>query len=614
MGFLNFTIGEKALYDNKEVIIKRLIDSDTVTVEEINTNIFHTIKISHLSSLIPINTSKKSIMILDKKNFKTAKKRFSIIKPLLGLKKPLSMVKQISEKEKISVSTIYRWLRKYQINSTVSSLVDYKTGGKGKGRLDPIVENVIQKVISEDYLSKSRNSTNKVIRKIRKVCMISDLKVPCSSTIRNRLNNISSEVVIRAHYGNRKADEKYNPHQNGYASDFPLSIVQIDHTLLDIILVEEMFGKPYGRPWLTIAIDIYSRMVVGFHLSFDPPGTFGTGMCLANSILEKDEWLAKYDIKDRWPCRGIMDNLHMDNAKEFRGNMLKKAALEYNFNLIFRPVKKPEYGGHIERLCGNLQNEMRDLPGKTFSNIQQRQSFNSEKDASLTITFLEKWLLSYIVKVYHNRKHSTIGMSPLEKYDFGIINEENNNSRGIIVKNYDEELLRLNLMPFKERTVQQYGVLIDHIYYYHEVLRKFINSKESNRKNSPHKKYIFRTDPRDISKIYFYNPESNNYHEIPCSNLSRHSMTVWESRKIKRKLSENKIDINEQNIFDAYEELDQIVSDAITYKKILNKGSRLADSRNNEININLIQDEGNMANEVTIRRNRKVEPFDMDYE
>ena len=383
MGYLNFDIGEKGLYDNKEVIIRKLINSDTVTVEEINTNIFHTIKISALSTIETQIASKKSIMLLDKKNLKIAKKRFEIIKPLLELKKPFTKVKEISTSEKISTSTIYRWLRKYQLNNTISSLAsDKKNGGKGKGRLDPNTEIIIQKAISEHYLTKNRNSKNKLIRIITKACIQSDTKKPSCNTIRNRVRNLSREIVIRARFGNRKADEEYKPHEKEYVSDFPLSIVQIDHTLLDIILVEEEFGKPYGRPWLTIAIDIYSRMVVGFHLSFDPPGTFGTGMCLANSILGKEELLAKYDIVDRWPCRGIMDNLHMDNAKEFRGNMLKLAALEYNFNLLFRPVKKPEYGGHIERLCGTLQNEMKDLPGKTFSNIQQRQSFNSVKDAA----------------------------------------------------------------------------------------------------------------------------------------------------------------------------------------------------------------------------------------
>jgi len=29
---------------------------------------------------------------------------------------------------------------------------------------------------------------------------------------------------------------------------------------------------PLKRPWLTLAIDVFTRMIVGFHLSMDPPG------------------------------------------------------------------------------------------------------------------------------------------------------------------------------------------------------------------------------------------------------------------------------------------------------------------------------------------------------
>lgn len=35
----------------------------------------------------------------------------------------------------------------------------------------------------------------------------------------------------------------------------------------------------------------------------------------------------------------------------------------------------------------------------------------------------------------------------------------------------DEEKLRLDFLPAIERTVQEYGVLMDHIYYYDDILR-----------------------------------------------------------------------------------------------------------------------------------------------
>ncbi|WP_454740503.1 hypothetical protein [Cupriavidus necator] len=38
-----------------------------------------------------------------------------------------------------------------------------------------------------------------------------------------------------------------------FAARHPLDIVQIDHTLADIILVDEAYRHTIGRPWLTLA-------------------------------------------------------------------------------------------------------------------------------------------------------------------------------------------------------------------------------------------------------------------------------------------------------------------------------------------------------------------------
>jgi len=42
---------------------------------------------------------------------------------------------------------------------------------------------------------------------------------------------------------------------------------------------------------LTLAIDVYSRMVVGFCISLDPPGAISTGLCIAHAVLPKEAWL-----------------------------------------------------------------------------------------------------------------------------------------------------------------------------------------------------------------------------------------------------------------------------------------------------------------------------------
>jgi putative transposase len=255
-----------------------------------------------------------------------------------------------------------------------------------------------------------------------------------------------------------------------------------------------------------LAIDVFSRMIAGFYVSFDPPGAMSTGLCLAHAILPKGLWLAKYGIATAWPICGRIQRLHLDNAKEFHGTMLDRACQNYGIELQWRPVKKPWYGGHIERWLGTFAQELQNLPGATFSNPAERGEYDSEGQAALTLTEFEKWLATFITEVYHQRVHSALGAAPVQKYE-----PTSPKNAGW---NVDERRLRLDFMPYVERTVQPYGILIDQIAYYSDVLRRWVNAADPE--EPAHKrKFTVRRDPRDISVIHFWDPEAREYFRIP---------------------------------------------------------------------------------------------------
>ncbi|WP_044615413.1 hypothetical protein [Gynuella sunshinyii] len=56
--------------------------------------------------------------------------------------------------------------------------------------------------------------------------------------------------------------------------------------------------------WITLAFDVFSRMVTDFYVSFDPPSALLTGLCLAQSILPKEKYLARFNVKGEWPVWG----------------------------------------------------------------------------------------------------------------------------------------------------------------------------------------------------------------------------------------------------------------------------------------------------------------------
>lgn len=566
MDRLLINIGEKVIFKEKECIIVKIIDINTVSIEEVFTNVIHTVPNSLIS---PFNSIRNyhDIHDLPDDKWQKALKRFEIIKPILLQRGNIDLVKDTASENHISIATLYRWIKTYTESGLVSSLVGKNKGIRiGKSRLDKISDNIINDKIHSVYLSNSRHSIVKTIREIVMACKDMGIKPPHSNTIRNRIKNISEEERIRKRYGSKAARENFEPIKGNFpGADYPLSVVQIDHTPVDIILVDNHLRQPYQRPYLTLAIDIYSRAILGFYLSFDPPSSLSVGMCICHSILPKENWLESIDVNTDWDCWGIMDTIHVDNAKEFHGNMLRKATQEYGIDLNFRPIATPHFGGHIERILGTFSKEIHDLPGTTFSSIKERDNYDSKKNASFTLDEFERWLTIYITKIYHKRIHSSINETPINKFKKGILGDNTTIGKGIPARIFNERKVRLDFMPFIERTIQEYGIMLNHIHYYDDVLRSYINSKDEKGNKI---KYIFRTDPRDISIVYFFDPFLKEYFEIPYRNTSFPPISIWEHRDVVRKLKKNNIEIiNEDIIFSAYRELEELERTAVSLTK-----------------------------------------------
>jgi putative transposase len=418
----------------------------------------------------------------------------------------------------------------------------------------------------EVYLNDQKRSVPYTYNEVARRCRNAGLKRPHIATVRSRIRARSGQETLRHRQGSKAARDKYAPIRGSFpGANWPLAVVQIDHTPVDLILVDDLHRRPVGRPWITVAIDVFSRMVAGFYVSFDPPGAMAVGLCLAHAILPKDPWLAQHDIATSWPVWGVMDTVHADNGREFRGTMLQKACEEYAINLHWRPVRRPHFGGHIERLLGTLNHEIHNLPGSTFSTPQERGQYDSEQRAALTLSEFERWLSMLIVEVYHQRVHRELGTTPLQKYEEGIFGTHERPGRGLPDRLLDETRLRLDLMPYEERTVQAHGIVIDEIQYYDDVLRPWIHAPAPRDTSGKRKrKFIVRRDPRNISRVYFYDPELKQYFEIPYRNTAHPPMSVWELREVRRQLkAEGRKSVNEDVIFDAYNRLRALEAEAV---------------------------------------------------
>lgn len=495
-------------------------------------------------------------------DWKKAHERYIAIKPLLN-STSITLDERASEVD-VSARTLRRWRDAYLSANSIASLIDRKSGRrKGDNQLKPHVEKLIQDVINEHFLTIQRPTEESTIREVLKRCYELGIDKPSKNTIRRRISQISEKNYLRGRGFRKRAKQKFTPKPGTFpGADYPLSVIQIDHTPADIILVDDKHRKPIGRPYITLAIDVYSRMVTGYYISLDPPSVTSVGMCLSRSILPKTELLLEHGITDAsWDVFGFPTKIHVDNGADFRAESLRKSCMFHGIELEFRPVARPEFGGHIERLIGNVMQKVHELPGTTFSNIKERDIYDSEKNASMTLAEFEQWVLTYITKVYHETTHSGLETTPNEKWKIGIFGNDYEAGTGLPAIPSDPQTLTLDFMPSLERTIQRYGVKIDGLIYYDPCLNSFVNELED--KSSQKKtKFIFRQDPRDISYVWFFDPLIKSYFSVPLANQATPAMSLWEYKFLKKQVKQASGTVNDELIYRAWDDMKSIVSES----------------------------------------------------
>lgn len=454
---------------------------------------------------------------------------------------------------------VYALLRRYLADARLTSLLPRRRGpGRGTSLLDQEVDALINEVIDNFYLTRQQPRIVHLVDEVRRRCIAAGLVAPSRRTITARLQTRPARQVIAKREGRKAARDRYLPAVGSLEAHWPLSLIQIDHTLVDVIVVDSVTRKPIQRPWLTLAIDVCTRCVAGFHLSLEPPSATSVALCLSHVALSKESWLAERRIDAVWPLRGIAERLHLDNAKEFRSEALKRGCEQYGIAIDYRPVRTPHYGGHIERLIGTMMGKVHLLPGTTFSDVRAKGDLNPDKTAAMTLDEVERWLGHAIAGVYHCDLHRGIGTSPLAAWKRGTLGDSMTLGRGEPTAVADPRRFLIDFLPIARRMIRRDGVALHSIGYWADVLSTWIGHPEP---------MVIRYDPRDLSRIYLLGPDST-YYDLSYRDLRRPPISLWEHRlALKRLREDGRALVDETAIFRTIETMRAIADDAVLASK-----------------------------------------------
>jgi putative transposase len=248
---------------------------------------------------------------------------------------------------------------------------------------------MLRTVIDEVYLTPQRLTPEAMIREMRRRCQLADINSPSASTIRRRLKALTLEEQSKR---GETSSRQHPVSGSTPAAHHPLDTLQMDHTKVDVILVDPVERKPMGRPWLTIAIDIFSRCIAGMHLSLEAPSAISVGLCLVHVASDKTPWLAERGISAEWAIQGKPRCLSVDNGPEFHSAAFERGCEQHDIAIYWRPPGKPHFGGIVERVIGTVMTLVHELPGTTFSNPAKRGRYDSDRTACLTLEELEHWM------------------------------------------------------------------------------------------------------------------------------------------------------------------------------------------------------------------------------
>lgn len=409
-----------------------------------------------------------------------------------------------------SPATVHRWWKIYRVTKCVIKLVPHnaRQSGPQKGERYDLFEDAVNRV----YLSMQQLPKSAVVDEVNRLAGLLNadrspehkVRAPTRSTVYRWLEDLQQDIVDRARLGAEAARVKYRVALGGLKVAMILERVEMDHTPMDLIIIDRLTCLPLGRAWMTLAKDKASRMIMGFYISFNAPSAHSVLQCLRRSILPKDEWLARFpDIHGLWPAHGIFDLLAVDNGMDLHSDALEKSCLEMGIQLLFCGSKIPEHKGSVERFFRTLNTGLiHRLPGTVFSNVDQRGDYPAEDLAVIDMETLVHVVTKWIVEVYNVTRHRGIGMTPLQKWT------ELAPNRPIDLPASPQALEVIIGIPAR-RTLFHYGIELEGLHYNSRRLQ------DIRRRRGENKPVDLKFYEDSVADIHVYDPYAEEYIQVP---------------------------------------------------------------------------------------------------
>jgi putative transposase len=490
-----------------------------------------------------------------------------------SLKDPISQIQIILGGHAPNWRTLIRWHKSYQNSGRkLISLVPKKSSGNNTLRLSNIADELLQKAMNR-LLSVEKPSIADGHKYLEELIYLHNKKTgtklvaPSYESIRRKFNAITPYDKKLAFEGKAKAKQEFNKVGMILKTSRALECVEVDHTPLDLFVIDEVSYLPLGRPYLTVFKDRHTKSITGYYIGFEPPSIVSVGYGLKNTILPK-AWIKTDfpDIKKEWSAYGIPEQLVVDNGSEFWSGGFVNMCLELNIDIKQNPVRKPWLKPSVERFFGTLNRSLfTSTPGKSFSNIFEREDYDPQKYAVLTLAVLKEVLAVWVVEIYQHAPNS-------RKTDIPELNWNKACEKFPPLKfEGSESKLDFYMGNLHKSTLRKEGITFKYLRYHSDELALI-------RANLGDHKIQYKYLSDDLSYIYVLNNEEQKYIRVPAVDVEyTENLSLWQHKVhlkyVRKYIGEN---FNLGDLIEARIKIRNIVEDAVSNKKTKITGKKRA--------------------------------------
>ena len=422
-----------------------------------------------------------------------------------------------------------------------------RQGGRGQSRKNglwhrhPQLRQFMEEAISIVYLHKARRPISAVTRRVLEDLQRLNARLPAGQAtpvpreaalaraIARRIAQLDPWEVDRQRWGRKIADSRHKFKRSQQLATRILERVEIDHSLLKVVVGSQ--SGPIGQPWLTILIDYYSRLVVGFCLGFEPP-SYGVIMeALRHAILPKTDLKERYSrVQGSWPCCGLPEKLVCDRGSDLTSKDLEDAAFQLGIELDFNPPQTPHLKGTVESFFDGLNDQLASsLPGRTFRSWEKRADYKPDDGPFLSYEGLLEVIHIHLVDVYSIAKHPTSSTTRFEMWqDSAAIHPPS-------LPASPEELLVL-LARRAERTLTTRGIELGGMFYTSDELMAL--RAEMAAGNHRVDRLSVRYNPWDLGAVWVISPIDGSFLQATAIDSVMQGMTEYQWKVLKRAVRE----------------------------------------------------------------------------